>query len=447
MSSVETRAAKPKRPRRIAADEAHAWARNLRLGNPYAKLVLSMLTIYVNGDGSCFVGIDQLAEDCELAQETVRRRLSWLEDVGAVTQFPQWLDASGRRNSEGKGRRTTNDIRLMIESDQEVIEAKARGENADITEDSAEISPVHGTGLNPPPESVSPLIALQQPPHCGGGLTTEPEPEESPLTPLRGAVDEAPSATSEASQQPGEDTWQAFKEAWHEPMQRESIARQVWAAMTEPERQHAITAAKGMHVWRAKQSRPPAMVSAQTFLREKGGHDGYAKHAPPPADSLKGSFVPASSDPGRAMCALRLIAGLPRAVLPTREGQMVQITNDLSPRVLALASFVDERGNRDEKTWKLIEPGSQPFGAWCEYLRAELGAQPIISEVIVGRIMKDEIDPETGQPTGGQVLDRVDRRRGFLAPTTWPPRVDGSLSGTDPPDELSDEDARELARN
>ena len=27
--------AKPRRARRIASDEAHAWARNLRLGKPY----------------------------------------------------------------------------------------------------------------------------------------------------------------------------------------------------------------------------------------------------------------------------------------------------------------------------------------------------------------------------------------------------------------------------
>jgi hypothetical protein len=30
--------------RRIASDDAHAWTRNLRLGNPQAKLILSMIT-------------------------------------------------------------------------------------------------------------------------------------------------------------------------------------------------------------------------------------------------------------------------------------------------------------------------------------------------------------------------------------------------------------------
>jgi hypothetical protein len=88
-----------RRARRIAADEAHAWARNLRLNNPHAKLVLSMLSQYVNGDGICWVGIPSLAEDCELAVNTVRGRLAWLEEIGAIARKPQWLDEFGRRKS------------------------------------------------------------------------------------------------------------------------------------------------------------------------------------------------------------------------------------------------------------------------------------------------------------------------------------------------------------
>src|SRR4051812_29647747 len=116
---MTTAASNKRRPRRIAADEAHAWARNLRLGNPYAKLVLCMLTLYVDGDGHCFVSVNQLAEDCEFAAETVRKRLAWLETVGAVARFAQWVDEHGRRNSEGRGRRTSDEIRLLIDADPE----------------------------------------------------------------------------------------------------------------------------------------------------------------------------------------------------------------------------------------------------------------------------------------------------------------------------------------
>ena len=90
-----------RRARRIAADEAHAWARNLRLRNPLAKLVLCMLTQYVNGEGVCFVSIDELGKDCELAPNTIRSRLTWLEEMGVIARRQQWLDEKGRRNADG----------------------------------------------------------------------------------------------------------------------------------------------------------------------------------------------------------------------------------------------------------------------------------------------------------------------------------------------------------
>src|SRR5262245_8109676 len=115
------------RKRRIAADEAHAWARNLKLHNPLAKLVLCMVKGYVNGDGVCYVGIEALSEDSELAPETVRKRLAWLEQAGAIARFPQWIDACGRRNGDGNGRRTSDEIRLLLTADPDDIEARARG--------------------------------------------------------------------------------------------------------------------------------------------------------------------------------------------------------------------------------------------------------------------------------------------------------------------------------
>jgi hypothetical protein len=51
---------------RIAADIAHGWARNFRLGDTLTKFVLMAITLYVNDEGSCFVGIATLAADTEL---------------------------------------------------------------------------------------------------------------------------------------------------------------------------------------------------------------------------------------------------------------------------------------------------------------------------------------------------------------------------------------------
>jgi hypothetical protein len=86
------------------------------LNNPIAKLVLLILTQYVNGYGDCFVGLKHLAEDCDLDVRTVRSRLDWLENIAKVIRrYPQFIDADGTRNTQRRGRQTTDLIRLLIE--------------------------------------------------------------------------------------------------------------------------------------------------------------------------------------------------------------------------------------------------------------------------------------------------------------------------------------------
>lgn len=163
-----------RRARGIASDEAHAWARSLKLKNADAKNVLRALAIYCNSEGSCFVGIDQLALDTDLSADTVRRRLVWLEEIGAVRRLPQYIDRAGRRNPVS-GKRTTDEIRLNLDGDQELIEARARGEiDAENEAISSAISPSTEQGLNPGQPSVSPRLALavQPPPNP---LNHEPE--------------------------------------------------------------------------------------------------------------------------------------------------------------------------------------------------------------------------------------------------------------------------------
>ena len=210
-----------KRKRRIASDEAHAWARNLRLNNPFAKLVLSMLTLYVDGDGKCFVGIEALAEDTELSTDTVRKRLSWLETVGAIARFPQWVDASGRRNSEERGKRTTDEIRLLMASDPDVIERRAHGDDSEPIEHEKTAQSADSSSISPGPQqgqqtenkndqgSVSPLSALCQPSDSGKGLDSsnlEPEPKNSPQSPPSGGIEMAGEGT-------GSQGW-AHAESW-----------------------------------------------------------------------------------------------------------------------------------------------------------------------------------------------------------------------------------------
>lgn len=435
----QARGAKPRRPRRIAADEAHAWARNLRLGNPYAKLVLSMLTLYVNGDGACFVGISALAEDCELAQETVRRRLAWLEEIGAITRFPQWLDENGRRNSEGRGRRSTDEIRLMISTDPDEIEARAKGEqNDDGGTESAPpdrpVSPLHGRGLNPHPGTVSPLLGLQRPSNCGGGLISEPEPEESPQAPPSGGMCAADDRKDEAEEAGGGEAdpegFVEFKAAYEgdgTPVMRVSLARQIFAALSDDERGLATTAARGLIAHRSREKRPGMKPSAQTFLREPDAWPAWAKLAPVETRSASPPvFVCEDSPHWKALCVLAAIRGeaQPVARLCGEHGRGTMISNPLPPSRLALATYFARTpdGDLDYGSWIIVEAGSRPCGAWKEFAQTDAQAITVRKErrEILGKI--HEAWPVKVQ--------------GLRVPCEWPPRKDGSVS-TGPPNETA----------
>jgi hypothetical protein len=165
------------RKMRIAADIAHGWARNFKLGDALAKSVLTATTLYVNDQGSCYVGIATLADDTELSQNTVRRKLAWLEDIRAIERVPQWLDEHGRRTSDRLrgGKCTSDEIRLCLDVDPAEIEARAHSRFealADMASPPTKVwladqsNPSSVGGLNP----VSPPLALQQPSQSREGL-------------------------------------------------------------------------------------------------------------------------------------------------------------------------------------------------------------------------------------------------------------------------------------
>lgn len=379
--------AKKQRARRIAADEAHAWARNLRLRNPYAKLLLCMLTQYVNGEGSCFVGIPTLAEDCEFAQETVRRRLAWLESIGAIARFPQWIDEAGKRNTEGRGRRTTDDIRLLLTAEQEDIEARAGGaETADDTDETAAADPVSQTGSQEARDLAGTLVGLQQPPTCGEGLDSlEPEPEDSPQAPLGGPSDSAVEG------------WEEFKTVWEsdgDPIVKVTLAKTIFAALTPDERPHVTRAARGLIAKRSRDKRPGTKPSAQSFLREREAWPAFEKLAQDAEQIAAQRVVPVNSREGRAWLAiLRMIGSVgfpPHKVVDGGRGFLAPV--ELTPQALALGDAVNEHGGPEGK-WIKVAAGNNEFGAWRR---------------LVGELINRDFNPIYG------------------VPAPFPPRADGS---------------------
>ncbi len=394
-----TARAEKRRSRRIAADEAHAWARNLRLGNHHGKSVLRSLTLYVDGDGLCFVGIDHLADDCELSPDTVRRRLAWLDDIGAISRRSQWIDSSGVRNGEGRGKRTSDLIRLLMDDGNvELIEARARGEPVDENDaETTAFSPGSQQGLNSAADPVGPAPALRQPSHCGKGLISEPEPELPPSGPPDGGS---------ASLSP--DGWKEFESDWQEPIIRQSIAQAEFALLKPEERMLARQAARGYVAWRKAQKKPPNVLSAHLFLRERAAWAQFATYAPDARSAIgAGGYEPDSVE-GKAITALYAVA----RIRPAESNNRLRYTGEITPQMLAFAQAADRA------SWPWIEDRQQ-VAAWSNFVGAHVrSARP---PLIVTRGL-------------GEAM-----RSGIYAPWLWPPRVDGSLTEARPPEVLMTE--------
>lgn len=391
--NTNDRAAK-RRPRRIAADEAHAWARNLRLGNHHAKMVLTSLTLYVDGDGYCFVGIPSLAEDCELSADTVRRRLVWLEEIGAIARVSQWVDENGRRNGEGRGKRTSDLIRLLVDdADTSLIEARARGESLDDQGvDTDAISPSSQQGLNAGEIPVSPAPALAQPLQSGEGLISfNPEPE-SPL--------KVPSGDEREPDSIGSEEPEHFAPAWsawrgHEVMRRDLALAEF--RMLSPDKQlHCRSAVPLFNALQDRLGRTRVM-NFHLWVRTRGFEE--FPNATAAATAAPSSSIDANSAAGRAVTALYRMARVP---LFESRGHVVYPL-EVTPQVLAFADAAPHT------TWPWIEDRQQ-IAAWAAFVAAHVHRQ---GQLLQTRGVGDA------------------QRSGIHAPWPWPPRKDGSLSAED----------------
>lgn len=388
---------KKKRARHVASDEAHAWARSLALNNPNAKTVLRALALYVNGEGSCFVGIDQLSDDTDLSADTVRRRLVWLEQIGAIVRLPQWLDENGRRNPDGRGKRTTDEIRLLLAADVDEIERRARGSlEPNSSTETNEISPSTEQGLEEGSESVSPQLAPRQPSQSCDHLISEPEPEDSPQPPSGGSLEL--------------EGWKEFEDDWgrDNPILRQSIAQRVWSSLRPEERDLARQAARGYAVHLKQQKRPPNRLGAHLFLKERDAWAKFAALAPDASTVPNGGLFAFNSAEAKAIRALYQAGG--GILFETKAG--ISYRNEITPRLMA---FLDLPA---KDRWIFVT-AFQQLASWRDFFRDHIiGARRDVTET-------------------------RDGKSGMLVPWPWPPGKDGKLytSATGPPETyLTEED-------
>lgn len=371
-------APKPKRRGRVASDSAHAWARCLKLGNPYAKLVLVSCCLYVNDAGSCFVGIATLADDTELSADTVRKRLKWLEDIGAIVRFPRWIDENGRANSDGRGKRTSDEIRLMIDEEPEAIEARANGQSEPVCEDdamteAAEVSPLNQQGLNQSPEnaqdSASPRPALGQPSDSGKGLdSSEPEPEVSPPTPLAGGCDVGLSVLAEAYPIPITDVPKASA---------------VWSALSEQERSEALLGARGYRDFiekERKRGRNRNVKDCHRWLRDRGWI-GYLEQGKKADAIAQRCDIAEGSEEWKAWDVFERICGSSNGILRRYcRGEPGSRTVNVPMAFPPVGAGIDKPYDQ----WETVVEGSGQFAAWLRKLTelpdVRVSARPVLHE-------------------------------------------------------------------
>lgn len=433
---------RPRRRQRIASDEAHAWARHLRLGNAYAKSVLLALTAYINDEGACIAGLATLAEDTDLSVDTVRKRLKFLEEIGVIARFPRWRDDYGRTNFDKRGKQTTDEIRLLIDADPDEIEERARAgappRNAsdvggDVS-DTGDVSPCWQQGLNHPDQG-----SVRGGPGVGQGLlcshpldSLNHEPEESPPPPPSGGVcdenfEEADKAGEEgacvgaAAPKDEPEHFAEFFEAcpgWR--TQHRDRARQVFAALLPDERLKARAAAP-LYASECERTRKRSR-DAWKLIRERfwiNFPNARLPEKPPPRIWID------AADAGGLALALEIATGAPPGNLFVRDGGVLGLwrRSPLPPDLAALRAFASV----PRESWIDVFAGGAEFAAWRERLEAWTG-----DRVEGQRIHIEPHDPAVHDLPPTHPGFRLRRSaRGLRVPCRWPPRRDGTIIGDD----------------
>lgn len=399
-----------RRIRRVASDEAHSWARSLVLNNPNAKSVLRALSLYVDGEACCFVGLEALAADTDLSGDTVRRRIVWLEEIGAISRQAQWLDANGKRNTDGRGKRTTDLIRLLLDADADEIEARAAGA-AESDAKSKSISPSSQQGLNSGQPSVSPRSALAV---VQGPDSLNHEPESPPKPPPGAGEGEAVSDLEDTEPTDFATAWQAYP--GREVMRRD-LALAEFRLLAPADQQlcrdavplfaaalvkNGRTKPPGMHLWiRVGGFRE----FGPEFVRRAAADDARNSARQIADDELAGLTV-----------AIRIAEQRDIPASSTFRTKNPEVQKDLA----ALAQWRDDR---KREGWFDAAIGTPHFAAWRDRLRAWTGIEPRPET-----IWREPICDAHSLPSTHPDFRLRKSIQGFRVPRMWPPKRDGSWS-------------------
>jgi len=458
MNSPATTNPRRRSRERIGADTARVWARELDLRNPYAKSILLALANYMNEDGSAWPGIVTISRDTDISEETVTKRLRWLETIGAIAMLKCWVDENGRRNHDGRGRPTSSEIRFLFDADAAAIETAAHESvegkplrGAALASHEARVSPRPDGELNAVPDSgVSALVAPCQPPtgrdaHIDNNLEQEDSPQSPPL-----ASGEAQGEASEASEQRSNlEAWLTkFRATYPEPSNRPEVVASLAAGLTAEERDQAQRGAEGAKASRAaaiREKRKRPLVDPAKFLGNRALWVEYERFAPPPPPPE--IFVAYGSEEWRARAVRSAICGM-RMPAPSDvagKGRGAIFHRELDPGTIALASFADEFGGVDTRSWPIIEKASTgadskahmtaEFAAWGQRIKDWTGQWPQADRLSLcdSQVRCTPCWCEIPFTFGGKTTMVRGYKIGLRVPTPFPPAKGTSGTATGPP--------------
>lgn len=393
--------------------EAMNWARKIYVGDAMGKSLLRAIADYADEHGHCWPSLQRLADDCDMSIDSVRRRIKLLEEIGVVATFRAWMDEHGKRNSEGRGRETSRDIRLLLEV------ARTR----DIVDEAAEETAESGEeGEAPLANSKGPLAIGEGSQQLGagsqsarGGVALVPplEPplkEDSPPSPPPGGVGSDPDReepklfTLFKASYPSSQAWD-----WTRVLP-------VFLALTAAEQERACAAALAYAPLVGKPKQPPPK-RPDGWLRSRmfdNFPDAKLPDKPPEkvwicADRLHGLRV-----------ALRIAdRPQPQLIDDPDHGLGLWRNGPIPFDLEALGVFAAQ----DPEAWQLIDRDSREFEAWRRRIRQWIGV-----EVEPRKRWLEPYDDSKHGLSASHPNFRMRRSAyGLPVPCRWPPKKDGTL--------------------
>jgi hypothetical protein len=389
--------------------EAVTWATKQRMKLPQEQLMLFVLSNCADPDGVAFAtwpGRDHwwryLADLTRLSKSSLFRHLKTIEEKGLChrstlvlsdgTQRPiVHLDLSVKyiyEEDESESHHETESTYTEIGSEND-------SESNDVEDDSEGTSPQshHETK-----ESASPTGGTNPVPLVGPHKDSTKDSKSSPPSPPPGGLAVR------------DELWEEFVRSWREPMPKMALARSTWDHVPTEKRGEAVAAAKGYFAWLAKHPKPPATISAQSFLRDIAGFAQWLRYTPDGEGGRTAIGLYAlDSREAKALAVLYDVA-LSSAFFASVKRKAVGVyhADPITPQLLALAN-AGPRENWPRLTY-------QQAAAWEGFLRGHL--------TVAHRPLRD----------------------GDHAPWSWPPRKDGAVA-TGPPGTLMTPEDEEFLTN